>query len=275
MKHDADYVKGFMAGRAIAVRLADLGRKPVNHFLTFSAPSEFTIRVNSPGWNGVIEYSTDGQNWNTWDGSALTGTVLHFRGIGNTVVTGERTGRIWRMSGSQISCTGNIETLLDYQVVQSGAHPQMAKNCYDSMFLYQTSLISAPELPATTLTEECYTCMFDRCSGLLNVPALPATTLAHSCYNSMFRYCASIINVPALPATTLAQACYFDMFLGCTSLKISETKTDEYCYAYRIPTEGVGTEGTVSLSSMFSNTGGTFTGTPSINTTYYTTHKPV
>ena len=59
------------------------------------------------------------------------------------------------------------------------------------------------------------------------------------------------------------------MLYGCTRLKLSSTKTGEYTVAYRIPTTGTGTTASNALSTMFSNTGGTFKGTPSINTTYY------
>ena len=85
----------------------------------------------------------------------------------------------------------------------------------------------------------------------------------------MFRNCTSLTQAPALPATTLADSCYYSMFDGCTSLKLSSTKTGEYTQEYRIPSSGTGTTGTDSLIDMFSNTGGTFTGTPEINTTYY------
>ena len=56
---------------------------------------------------------------------------------------------------------------------------------------------------------------------------------------------------------------------SCTNIKLSTTKTGEYQTAYRIPKSGTGTAATIALSNMFVNTGGTFTGTPEINTTYY------
>ena len=59
------------------------------------------------------------------------------------------------------------------------------------------------------------------------------------------------------------------MFFGCTSLKLSETRTGEYTQEYRIPSSGDGTHATFDLNRMFESTGGTFTGTPKINTTYY------
>ena len=59
------------------------------------------------------------------------------------------------------------------------------------------------------------------------------------------------------------------MFQGCASLKLSSTKTDEYTQEYRIPSSGNNTSATNALIDMFTFTGGTFTGTPEINTTYY------
>ena len=59
------------------------------------------------------------------------------------------------------------------------------------------------------------------------------------------------------------------MFYGCTSLKLSTTQSDEYTQEYRIPSFGDGVTATNAFVDMFTNTGGTFTGTPKINTTYY------
>ena len=85
----------------------------------------------------------------------------------------------------------------------------------------------------------------------------------------MFIGCASLSQAPALPATTLAPNCYSDMFSDCTSLKLSSTQTGEYTQEYRIPSSGDGVAATNALADMFTSTGGTFTGTPAINTTYY------
>ena len=85
----------------------------------------------------------------------------------------------------------------------------------------------------------------------------------------MFYGCTALTKAPALPATTLAYSCYSGMFYGCTKIKLSSTQTGEYTTAYRIPITGTGTTATMALDRMFYRTGGTFTGTPEINTTYY------
>ena len=141
--------------------------------------------------------------------------------------------------------------------------------CYQSMFRACTSLTQAPALPATTLADYCYNDMFYSCTSLTQAPALPATTLKNYCYQGMFYDCNSLAQVPALPATKLKNYCYRYMFQNCTSLKLSSTQTDEYTQEYRIPSSGTGTTATNALTYMFISTGGTFTGSPAINTTYY------
>ena len=151
----------------------------------------------------------------------------------------------------------------------------LANNCYHTMFYNCTSLVTAPALPSTTLANNCYHTMLRGCISLTTAPALPATTLASGCYNSMFYDCTKLITAPVLPAITLATQCYYRMFYGCTKIKVSTTQTGIYDTAYRIPIVGTGTTATNALTDMFTSTGGTFTGTPEINTTYYTENTPV
>jgi hypothetical protein len=66
------------------------------------------------------------------------------------------------------------------------------------------------------------------------------------------------------------------MFYGCTSLKVSSTQTETYQYEWRIPTNGtVGKTASSWNDSTLSGTGGTYTGNPSINKTYYVENPPV
>lgn len=252
-------------------------------------------------WSGTsaISSASDGTKHN-----------LYLRGTGNTYITGSSasagldgtvTKAKWVLTGNSISCDGNIEYLLDYNTVLQGNHPTMANNCYKTMFSDCTSLTIAPSLPATTLTTECYSYMFKGCTSLTTAPSLPATTLARmcyysmfykctnltiapnlpattlkgSCYQYMFQGCMNLTTVPSLPATTLTSYCYHSMFYQCAKIKLSTTQTGNYQTAYRIPTSGTGTDGSNSLTSMFASTGGTFTGTPIINTTYYTSNTVV
>ena len=148
----------------------------------------------------------------------------------------------------------------------------LADNCYSYMFQDCTSLTTAPELPAATLYGGCYSGMFWNCTSLTKAPALPVTTLAGGCYAYMFWNCTSLTKAPELPATTLASECYSGMFNGCTKLKLSTTQTTEYKTPWRIPSSGtISSEPSNWNTYMLTNTGGTFSGNPSINTTYYGT----
>lgn len=277
-------------------------------YLSFIGNEDFTLKTynTTKNWDGTLEYSTDKKTWNTWDGTEISssGSKLYLRGTGNSKIAGNSNNYRFVFTGTdalKIACKGNIENLLDYETVSAGGHPTMAficfgfmffgctslttapalpattltNSCYQDMFNSCTSLTTAPELPATTLTDSCYSGMFSGCTSLTTAPKLPATTLDWHCYRSMFQGCTSLTTAPALPATTLAKYCYQYMFYGCTKIKMSTTKTGEYQTAYRIPKSGTGTTATGALTDMFTSTGGTFTGTPSINTTYYTSNTVV
>ena len=103
--------------------------------------------------------------------------------------------------------------------------------------------------------------LLDKTCSTVNVPAY--------CYYNMFNGCTALTTPPELPATTLANYCYASMFQSCTGIKLSTTQTSYYKKPYRIPSSGTGQAGTGSLAGMFYDTGGTFNGTPAINTTYY------
>ena len=268
--------------------------------LEFTSPNPFSISAPK-NWDGKLEY-TNGNEWKTWDGSAIaSGEIesnhcIYLRGTGNSKITGTSADTAkWSIAGTNIACNGDIDLLLDYATVKRGERPAMASYCYSSMFYGCTSLTTAPSLPATTLASYCYYSMFRGCTSLTTAPSLPATTLASycyflmfygctslttapsllattladSCYYSMFNGCTSLTTVPSLPATTLGRRCYFFMFYGCTKIKLSATASGIYTKSYRIPKSGTGTTTSSALDSMFANTGGTFTGTPEINTTYY------
>ena len=328
----------------------------ITNYLTFSSPSSFTVSMTGNNKNGTLYYSLDKENWVEWDRSAITSNAdneIYIRGSGNShFATSTSAFNKFVITGSNVSCDGNIETLLDWQTVANGEHPAMDNYCFYKLFyncaalvnlpalpattlttycyayMFQgcTSAVNLPALPATTLTDYCYYYMFQGCTSAVNLPALPATTLTTYCYAYMFQGCTSAVNLPALPATTLTTYCYYYMFNGCTSavnlpalpattltshcycymfgdctsavnlpalpattltdycyaymfvsckkIKLSTAKTGEYQNEYRIPTSGTGTgtTATEAMSGMFSSTGGTFVGAPTINTTYYTSN---
>lgn len=265
--------------------------------ITFTGESsDFTLSVGKNGakeWNGTVEYSTDHETWAVWDGSEISSNdqKLYLRGSGNTKFYKSKGARL--SLSARAACSGNIQTLLEYSnpptsilkndcyhgmfyncanLTQAPKLPAttLANDCYSWMFYNCTNLTKAPELPATTLANNCYHGMFEACSNLTQAPELPATQLKSYCYSRMFYGCISLTVAPDLPATTLAESCYLAMFYNCQSLKISTTQSAEYHTAWRIPSSGTISSTPSSWNiEMLAYTGGTFTGNPDINTTYY------
>ena len=222
-------------------------------YIVFESEDNTQITVGKNGgktWNGTVYYSTDGDTWAEWDGvTSISGLKVYLRGVGNTKITGSGLNKEFLLNGTNITCIGRIDALLDYTETLQGNFPQMASHCY-----YR---------------------LFQQCGSLISSPILPAITLAEHCYDTMFYNCSSLKVLPSLPATILPNHCYYNMFYNCTSIKLSSTQAEEYINEYRIPTSGIGSIGTQSLDNMFTSTGGTFTGTPTINTTYYTSNTVV
>lgn len=90
---------------------------------------------------------------------------------------------------------------------------------FQNYFKDCTNLVTAPQLPATTLGQGCYQQMFYNCTSLKEAPELNAMSLTDHCYSEMFFGCSSIITPPELPATTLAEQCYYQCFQNCANME--------------------------------------------------------
>ena len=140
--------------------------------------------VNNAGPEVSLEYSTDGNNWSSFEVGTTTVTLanigdkMYMRATssGNTGMgcySVDYQGFIYNrfvMTG-KISASGNVDTLLN----QNG-NATLTSYCYYGLFEYCTSLTSAPELPATTLADGCYKLMFHGCASLTAAPTIKTYT---------------------------------------------------------------------------------------------------
>ena len=193
-------------------------------------------------YNVLLEYSYNGTNWNAWDLNALTinsGDILYIRGNNpsglshsNEDTENTETYYSFIIEGDKVSCSGNIMSLIDYENMPDVIP---CSYCFYGLFENCTSLKTAPELPAKTLTDWCYAYMFFGCSSLTTAPELPAIELTDSCYYRMFSRCSSLTTAPELPAMKLAEWCYGWMFESCSSLKaapeLPATRLANFCYS--------------------------------------------
>ena len=236
-------------------------------YLTFTSEGSTTLSLSNNGGNApMLYYSIDKTHWTQWDYSSLTFTSaspLYLCGDnpeGFSFSTG-KSGKYSKFtaSGDSFGVSGSIMSLLNkdedisvipasslfYRLFQSctglTSAPELpattlTNKCYFSMFSGCTGLTKAPALPATTLAKDCYAGMFLECTGLETAPQLPAASLEEYCYGAMFQGCTSLTVVPGLPATTLADQCYSEMFSGCTGLteapELPATELARQCYEY-------------------------------------------
>ena len=240
---------------------------PSDNYLCFTANEDAcsisTTITGSLTTTPSLEYSTDRIKWESFIINDTivpltnTGDKVYIRAKSSNVSFSENGGWIsFEISGS-VSASGNIMSLLEKYCrtlsVPSCAFwflfdnnttlttaPELpattlAEGCYADMFQYCTSLTTAPELPAKTLAKNCYFHMFNGCSTLTIAPELPATTLEERCYEHMFDHCTSLTTAPELPAKNLAEYCYTGMFDHCTSLttapELPATTLADGCYA--------------------------------------------
>ena len=240
-----------------------------------------TNGTTSGSYTSTVEYSKDKKNWTTLTlegANKITmnlGEKVYFRNDNGFFNSGDCYTFFYCSNNFNVG--GKITTLLNYNDDNVPYSPycffnlfygydnntylknsnnlvlptSISECCYYNMFRGCTGLISAPELPATTLKNFCYEGMFRSCkslttppelpattlgqycykemfysSGLTTAPELPATSLVNACYDSMFGYCKSLISSPILPAKTLATNCYRQMFYNCSSLNKVTTYAD-------------------------------------------------
>lgn len=253
-----------------------------------------------------LETSSDGVSWSDY---SMTSTKVlpykwsrvYFRSKNtNNVFSSSVADNYWFRWGWKIGAYGNISYLLNRN--KTNTAPDY---CFNNLFNTQYyNLVKVDlELPwtsiwafsflhflqfnkdlksakikcnATTLWQNCFDWFFQGCSNLEDLDIkLPATTVAYGCYEFMFASCTKLTKLVKLPATTLNTYCYLQMYKWCSLIKLSSTKTWEYQTAYRIPTSWTWSWGSNQTKDMFTDTGWTFTWTPSLNTTYYTSNEVI
>lgn len=239
--------------------------------------STFQLKRTGSTLVSYIEYSTDdGSTWTSWSvGGVISlnvGDKLYLRRSLNTIGTfSQNTSNYLSIySPGKFKVSGNIMSLVD-KTCQSTTIPAVC--CFFNLFYGNSNLtdISGLLLPATTLSDYCYFGMFEYCTSLTNSCKLPATTLINNCYKQMFKNCTSLKRMPDLPATVLAASCYANMFQNCTSIKVSSTR--EYDKPFRIPSNNDASlefAPAFAFDNMLAGTGGSYTGNPTFNFTYYT-----
>ena len=185
--------------------------------LTFKATQDGSTVLLGKYGNpyGAFQTSRDGGNtWEDYTFSDRYGTAITLN-IGDEVSFRSKTDRtsiqrytdyfLFKMTG-KIEAWHNVMSL--YRTNDFATYNTVLVYAFYKLFEGCTSLIKAPELPATKLADYCYGSMFSLCQSLTKVPELPATTLAQNCYQYMFAGCLSLKEVRVSATTTAKNALY-------------------------------------------------------------------
>ena len=227
-----------------------------NNLLCFTAEEDgATIGMYINGTLTTIpnfEYSYDGNVWNQFNPGATvvtldkTGDKIYFRGDNPNGVNFYNSSNLYepsyvsfKIKDKKVAVSGNIMSLIDPTCLLKRIPCQ---GCFFMLF-NQTKISTAPELPATELTDYCYFGMF-AATTLTTAPKLPATVMADYCYSEMFAACDKLISAPELPATSLAIGCYDYMFGSCTklnNLKVYFTNWADFTNGWLIGVQSTGT----------------------------------
>lgn len=204
---------------------------PVGCISFYSYDGAFSVTPNYDGNVSSLSYSIDlGKTWTDIEASGTSiasSTVLPeseatdvinyilFRGLGNSVITGENSTPWTITDTTAVFCAGDITTLLDYQYP-----PDIITEpyCFANMFLNQTSLVSAPRLPSIEVSDHCYYKMFQGCTSLTFSPELPARKVIDSAYEQMFMGCEQLTTPPQINGRSFSSRACFEMFNGDANL---------------------------------------------------------
>ena len=195
------------------------------------------INKQEPSWFGV-QFRNDSNYLSDYD-AAVNDNYYHIKSTYSFDAGGRLMTLVnWTYDNDSNVFTGSFYSLFIGTPINSAIDlvflNTTSLSCYQYMFSKCDRLFSAPELPATTISDYCYYAMFSGCSSLQAAPALPSTQLASHCYENMFENCTSLTQAPELPATTLQSYCYQHMFEGCTSLTTAPAlpawNLSDHCY---------------------------------------------
>lgn len=226
-------------------------------YLCFTAEeANSTIALNK-NWTPTavtLETSTDGNNWSTYT-------------FGDTITLTNIWDKVYWRNTSETT-TGFSKNQNDYYIFVMG---WIIDASWDISYILNKNW----ETSLSSIHSYCFYNLFSSCWSLKTPPRMPFTTLAPRCYTFMYGTCIRLASINDLPATTLTEGCYYQMYRGCPNINISTTQSETYPMSYRIPTTWTWTTASDALKYMFSYTWWTFTWTPTINTTYYTSNTVV
>lgn len=187
--------------------------------LTFVIVSGGSIywKAGAPTNAKTIEYAKNGGAWTQITSASGTGAeiqvnagdVLWFRGDNESYATARNNANQFTSGATtaKFIVKGNIMSMVNS--TNFTGITTCADWCFTRFFYNNDGTIDASQLilPATTLGINCYDQMFIRNVNMVTAPELPAPTLSEKCYMSMLQNCTSLNYIKCLATDISATSC--------------------------------------------------------------------
>jgi len=243
----------WLSDESMELRVRDREVKRNDKNLTFEALEDGTIAIVKNGAPTAVtcQYSTDGgENWKAYS----IGTTLKVKK--NDIVKFKCTTTTWSSSTAnyyQFVIPNKMDVYGDILSLRYNS-TSIPNYVYYKLFA-DCKIVHADLLKLTGATATIYGCtgMFMNCTELVSAPELPATTLNTYCYQQMFYGCVSLRKAPDLPAKGLQSNCYYQMFYGCGLIDGIRMLGSEYVSSSNVFTDwlkNVAPVGTLYKSSL-------------------------
>lgn len=179
----------------------------VNYMAIEALEDGLTVTISGKlSSNSKIEYSIDGVDWVNMEIDVATspincGEKLLFKGN----YLGNGSAYIVFSISKKCNLKGDIKTL--WYGDNAGRYKTAL---YAKLLFSDCTTIQHVDnyfLSAVDLTEYCYCDLFYGCTSLVNAPELPATTLARECYSGMFYGCTKLNYIKMLATDISADSC--------------------------------------------------------------------
>ena len=166
-------------------------------------------------------------------------------------------------------CNSGVTTTPLFEVERIGLHGMEGtfRDCFE--------LLTAKPFGRIRYGNYAMSAIFYGCSKLKRAPEIGfPLTVGGYIFEYMFQKCSSLETLYTFEWKNIGAGSFRYMYAECPLIKIySSAPTGVESSEYMIPMQGGGTPGTDAFKNMFTGTGGSFTGTPSGNTLYYTTNE--
>lgn len=144
----------------------------------------------------LVYYSFDNYNWNIWDYD----NTITLQNIGDKVyLYGENesfSGPFYNAIYSRFEMTGLIEGSGDVTTLLTpNGTDTIPAFCFNCLFEGCESLVTSPDIPATSFGSHCCALMFNTCTSLKKSPSITANVTAVNCFYHMFENCSSLVDI--------------------------------------------------------------------------------